>query len=441
VKNLQKKNKKIKEDKNIKSKKKNLVLKFISIVSILVGSFIVLASIIIFGFVGARIVRVTPDADSGVIAQIIPEFQIIIPPIHSTFLIMGTDNQNIADAIMIVTLNTEQERIDLVSIPRDTLVTLDDQTMASLRADGRNAPRSMTLGELNSIAGVQHSPRYMMQEVERMLNITIDYYAQVSLRAFRELVDIVGGVYMEIRPQGMFYNDGAGFIINIQGGMQHLDGARAEQVVRFRNYPDGDIGRIRVQQEFLGLLLNQTLAKENIMSNLPDLIALFIDTVNTNFTILDSGRYLPFAPFIMDYAFYTHIVPHSIVGSRVAVDEIEARQLMKDIVEGVAEQEDLHKVPQMFSSKLSNIQVLNGGNVTGYASLVESQMIENGYNIVGIGNYEGPPRVQTRIITNDITKGFDLIPYFDNAFVILDTTLQGDYDIIIIIGVSDRKFH
>ena len=108
-----------------------------------------------------------------------------------------------------------------------------------------------------------------MSEVSRLLGIPVDHYITVDLRAFVELVDAIGGVDFEI-PVLMDYDDPEQDLhIHFDPGLRHLDGAKALQVVRWRQNNDGtgyataDIGRIGTQQAFLMAAAKQMLSISN----------------------------------------------------------------------------------------------------------------------------------------------------------------------------------
>ena len=80
--------------------------------------------------------------------------------------------------------------------------------------------------------------------------------------------------------------------IYLEPGMQHLDGEKAIQLVRFRQnnpgvaggYAEGDIGRIKMQQEFLRTVAKQILSPENLL-NLGDMTKAVLDNTETNLTL------------------------------------------------------------------------------------------------------------------------------------------------------------
>jgi len=82
----------------------------------------------------------------------------------------------------------------------------------------------------------------------------------------------------------MLYHDTEqGLFIDLQPGSQVLDGERAEQYLRFRNDPDGDIGRIRRQQLFLRAAM-QTVHRPGVWIRLPQIIGTARSELGTDLT-------------------------------------------------------------------------------------------------------------------------------------------------------------
>ena len=426
---------------------KSLILKFLLIVSVIVGSFLVLISIFVFGFIGVKIQFSNTNNSDGSNTNIIPGLEFVVPEIQSTFLVMGLDEkEGLADVNMVVHLDTARERIDLISIPRDTKVVPDEELTEELAEDGiylndvdGRPANTYKLTEFHNLVGPEHAAEYQVKVIEDMLGIKIDYYAEVTIDTFIMLVDAVGGVDMEIRPEGLHYSDPTqDLYIDIDGGMQHLDGAEAEQVVRFRSYPDGDLGRIEVQQQFMQALYNQIVYNSNFIELAPALAELFITSVNTNFTVADMGAYLPYIYEVQNYDFNTYILPVYIEDPFVVVSQPETQILIDEIFYS-GETTPEPKLPYSLTSKDCEIIVLNGGDISGYASEVENELRTEGYNVVEIGNYDGVRETQTRIVVSDPAKGYDLVKYFDDAYVTYDLTIPQN-QIQIIIGTGEDKY-
>ena len=187
-----------------------------------------------------------------------------------TIMVSGLDDENGgSDTNMLVALDAAGGAINVVSLPRDTLLNVD-----------------WTVKKLNNAyhhGGIDGT----MAQVSNLLGIPVDFYITVDLQAFVELVDAIEGVDFEV-PLDMDYDDPYQDLhIHFEKGMQHLNGEEALQVVRWRQNNDGteyatrDIGRIGTQQAFLTAVAQQTLQLSN-WDKIPAMAEIFQKWVDTD---------------------------------------------------------------------------------------------------------------------------------------------------------------
>ena len=187
-----------------------------------------------------------------------------------TVLMTGLDDENGgSDTNLLMALDAENGTINVVSLPRDTLLNV-----------------SWSVKKLNNAyhhGGISQT----RTEVSRLLGIPVDYYVTVDLRAFVELVDAIDGVDFDI-PVDMDYDDPEQDLhIHFKKGPRHLTGQQALEVVRWRQNNDGtgyataDIGRIGTQQAFLTAVAKQTLQVSNL-DKIPEMAEIFSTRVETD---------------------------------------------------------------------------------------------------------------------------------------------------------------
>ena len=206
-----------------------------------------------------------------------------------TFLIVGFDQVAYhTDTIMVGRMDTVNHTINVVSIPRDTLMNI---------SGGTKKINELFLRGMNNTDGDQDSKLQggidrMLEGITDILGFTPDVYAAVDLEAFVQLVDAIGGVDYDV-PVDMHYSDPTqDLYINLDAGMQHLTGEQALAVMRFRSgYVTADIGRIGTQQDFLMSIASQFLSLGNI-PKLGEFIDIFTEYVQTN---MDAGNLAFFA--------------------------------------------------------------------------------------------------------------------------------------------------
>ena len=160
-----------------------------------------------------------------------------------TVLLAGIDDFGEADAIMVGLLDGEAGTLNMVSIPRDTLVN----------ASGESKRLRLVYNEGGAEA--------LRQAVAGLLGFEPDCCIAAGTGALAELVDTVGGVEFNV-PVDMKYSDPSrGLYIDVEAGRQRLDGKQTLDVLRYRSgYDSGDFGRIETQQALLEAVAEQFLS-------------------------------------------------------------------------------------------------------------------------------------------------------------------------------------
>ena len=188
---------------------------------------------------------------------------------HTNVLLLGTDgSEDRTDTMIIMSYNREDGKIYMASIPRDTKVEIAGSTQ-KINACPYFGDDELLISKIKEITGIE-----------------INYVAKVNFNGFREIVDILGGVDFYV-PQDMDYEDPfQDLYIHLTEGQQHLDGAAAEHVVRYRQYVMGDLDRTAVQKDFMKALIQQHV-NLSLIPKLPSLFSSFSQYVDTNVTLMD----------------------------------------------------------------------------------------------------------------------------------------------------------
>ena len=214
-----------------------------------------------------------------------------LPASHQTgvynILICGTDDDGYrTDTIIVAHLNETTHDVALMSVPRDTVV---------LNGSGG----IMKINSVYAGGGADGMAR-LSKRLGAMLGFELDGYVLVNLEAFRETVDLVGGVEFDV-PQDMYYQDPTQNLhIDLKAGKQLLDGEKAMELVRFRKgYASQDIQRTKVQQEFLRALAKKVLSVSSL-TKLKEFADVFSTYVTTDLTV---GNMLYFAKALMQCDF------------------------------------------------------------------------------------------------------------------------------------------
>jgi len=231
------------------------------------------------------------------------------PPARTNFLFIGVDHNNLADAIMAGTFYRDNGEIRLMSIPRDMYTYIPQPRLQQMQADGLNPPSTLKINAVRAFGGRAHGVRYLEEQLGEMLGVEFHYYVEVELDAFSRIVDTIGGVTMYI-PRRLWYSDPEqGLIIDIPAGHQHLDGQMAENVVRFRSFPTGDLMRNNMQMEFMSQLFKQALTRDAIMNDPLALARVVVNDVRTNAGLADLAKYVPYINRISEDSIQTFTLP------------------------------------------------------------------------------------------------------------------------------------
>ena len=103
----------------------------------------------------------------------------------------------------------------------------------------------------------------------------------------------------------------------------------------------------------------------------------------------------------------------------------------------IQQQEQSFPGQEQMSSKGYNIRILNGSGITGLAAHYKDKLLEDGYTITNIGNYNDTLLTNTKIIVDTQGLGYDLAEYFKDAEVTVSDLEEG-IDIQIILGKVDK---
>lgn len=169
-----------------------------------------------------------------------------------TLLLLGTDEDRApggktvdreaarSDMIMVARLHFAEQRITGITIPRDTLA----------RVPGRGTHR---INAFHSFGG----PSLARDAVEGLIGVKIDRIVVVNYRVFQQMIDLIGGVDIDVKKRMKYTDERGGLYVDFQPGFQHMDGYHAMTYVRYRK--DSDFNRQERQREFLVAFKQQAL--------------------------------------------------------------------------------------------------------------------------------------------------------------------------------------
>ena len=192
------------------------------------------------------------------------------------FLLLGTDmliDVNRTDSIIMVFVSVPDLRIDLISIPRDLRVKTDEHGYQKI-----NAVYTFEYLKTKSESAAVNK---IALKVSKITGVAIDYYVKVDLSGFEKIVDLFGGVEIDVEKNMTYDDNKQNLHIRLKKGRQVLSGKYALQYCRFRHDRLGDIGRMRRQQTFIKAMVAKTKEGKTLI-RLPDIISGAMRFVSTD---------------------------------------------------------------------------------------------------------------------------------------------------------------
>ena len=209
----------------------------------------------------------TPESKENATGGTQPVSTLTLPENQINILVLGSDQRVRAgafrtDTIILVSINTTAKTVSMVSFPRDLYIYIPGWTHERINT-------AMFHGGFELMA----------QTLEYNFGVKPEYYVMVNFSAFREIINALGGVDVEVaRAYTDEYWDKT--YKTIPAGTVHMDGATALWYARARK-ASNDFDRARRQQEVLQALAKRVLSM-NALESAKDLYQIYVDNVTTN---------------------------------------------------------------------------------------------------------------------------------------------------------------
>ena len=176
------------------------------------------------------------------------------------------------DTIMVASINLETNAVALISIPRDSRVSIygrsgmDKINSCFYYGAMGKSPKDEYAGGIKCLKGT----------VEDLLGIKIHYYLGVDMSSVVKIVNTIGGVEVNVHTD--VYVKG---VRKIKKGKQVLNGTNFLRYARYRDYAEGDIQRTKVQQTLMKNLFSAVLDSKNVV-NIASLVSQVTEMVDTD---------------------------------------------------------------------------------------------------------------------------------------------------------------
>jgi LCP family protein required for cell wall assembly len=207
------------------------------------------------------------------------------------------------DTIIIASVSEKNKTIKIMNIPRDIYIDYSEEVLNQLREKSPKLYEAKGFQKINAAhsvgakIGYEEGKGYFADShfdfladlIKEIFDIQIDDYAYVNTKGFRDIIDLFGGVYIDV-PLRMKYDDPEQNLhIDLQPGPQLLNAEQAEGFVRFRQGYDkngvfqnyGEQLRKENQNKFIEAFFKQHVTLKNL-NKIDDLTKLISKNVRTS---------------------------------------------------------------------------------------------------------------------------------------------------------------
>ncbi|AMP19797.1 hypothetical protein AZF37_00165 [endosymbiont 'TC1' of Trimyema compressum] len=240
---------------------------------------------------------------------------------RSDTLIVGSDirpedEASRSDTLIVGSFDFKARTANLLSIPRDTMIPISGHGKDKI--NHAYAYGGLALTE---------------QTVEDFLGIKIDRTVEINFDSFKNAVDQIGGVDIDV-DQKMYYPEEG---IDLVAGQQTLNGKDALAYVRFRGTPTGDLGRAERQQKFLMALASGIKNKANVFRQ-AGILADMLGKIKTNITFQEASYMFSKHRELDNFTISTWTsqgIPETINGVSYLIPEDHSDDESREFLEGI----------------------------------------------------------------------------------------------------------
>jgi polyisoprenyl-teichoic acid--peptidoglycan teichoic acid transferase len=339
----------------------------------------------------AAVVASTPDVKVAA-----KRLDVALPGQPATALVIGYDKRaseakgdpSRSDTVMLVRADPDTKSVSLLSFPRDLFVQI-------------HCPGRSSFGARINSAYATCGSKGTLETVRKLTGLPINYLITVNFRGFHQLVNAVGGVWLDVDRR--YFNNTSGYFgyaaINLYPGYQKLGGYQALDFVRYR-HTDSDLYRIARQQLFLRAFKDQIRANTGPL-DLPGVIK----TITKNVEVGVGGNSELDGKTVLRYALFAYSLPpghffqsklegiEQTSGFDLLAPEENIRKAVQEFAHPDVESPQkatrvaLHEKPKPAADKApppreTTITVLNGNGVTGSAGTASYALSQRGYQMV-----------------------------------------------------------
>ena len=367
----------------------------------------------------------------------------------------GHEAPDLTDTIMLASIDPVNHTAELLSIPRDLWVSIPNAGSMKLNA-AYETGKYKYLHKMDSSSkdakAIQAGFSLADQTVEQVIGVPIHYNMMFDFQAFRQAVETVGGIDVNVPEQ--LYDptmawENHGNPVLAKAGLQHFDGVHALIYARSRE-TSSDFARGQRQRSLLLALKDKsvTLGTLSNPTKISGLIKAFGNNVQTDFTLSDASRMYGIFKQINNSGVQSldlNTPPHQLV----TTGNINGQSVVMPKA-GLSQYNDIQSYVRSslqdgyILKEHASITVLNGTPVNGLATSKANELKTYGYNVTTVAS--APTNGYGQTILVDLTHGKDKYTkhYLEQRFnttatsTLPDTAIApGAADFILVLGTDE----
>ena len=259
-----------------------------------------------------------PDDTTATEASTEPEQtwpQVVSTQNVTTFMLVGQDNREgegeeqhkLSDSMIMCTINRETKTLTMTSILRDCYVPLPAYAGHGAGRNRINVCYNLGYQWTGSSKG---GMEMLALCVEQNFGIPIDHTIEVGFDTFAQIIDLLGGVDIELtEAEAKYMTEEIGYVGDMEPGYQTLDGMEALAYARIRKIdPDGDFSRSNRQRTIINSLLSKCV-KMNLW-DLHKLATQILPLITTDMSTDEMSNYIwEFLPMLKDLTTVSQQIP------------------------------------------------------------------------------------------------------------------------------------
>ncbi len=384
----------------------------------------------------------------------------------------GHEGSNLTDTIIVASYKPSTNEVGMMSIPRDLLVPIPGYGW-------RKVNNLYSIAEYNDRGT---GGDYAKQIISQIFDVQIPYYIRIDFNGFTQLVDLVGGIDVDVpntlsdyqypipgreeAPEDERYEH-----LYIEAGAQHFDGQTALKYVRSRHgqgEEGSDFARAKRQQLVIEALMDKVFSLNTLLrpSKIKKIQANLEENIDTNLNADElaafaklAAQYLgdkkPVITRVLSDANNGPLEAANYNGAFVLEPKVEDFSELKFIAKNIFAPDLVYERPTEEESGLprvtlenpvqakdaATIEIQNGTFVNGLARATQEKLSSLEYEIVSIGNAASRDYAET--IIYDFSNGaypdtldFLATNYTDNITASIPLGLTSSADFLIILGLD-----